>query len=81
MKKVLFSIALLCSLGIKASAQTPQAFNYQGVARNTAGAPMGSTTLGLRLSIHDGSATGPVVYQETHTPTTNAFGLYNVGDR
>jgi hypothetical protein len=78
MKKTVLSIALLFSLGITAWAQAPQAFNYQGVARNSLGTPMANTMLGLRLSVHDGSAIGTIVYQETQAPTTNAFGLYNV---
>ncbi len=59
-------------------AQAPQKFNYQGVARNAAGAPLASTALGLRLTIHDGSASGAVLYQETHLAGTNAYGLFNV---
>jgi hypothetical protein len=77
MKKILLSIAFLASIGTT-WAQAPQSLNYQGVARNTLGVPMANQALGLRLTIHDGSSTGTVVYQETQTPTTNAFGLYNV---
>jgi hypothetical protein len=77
MKKIILSITLLFSLGA-AWAQAPQALNYQGVARNSLGVPMANQALGLRLTVHDGSPTGTVVYQETQTPTTNAFGLYNV---
>lgn len=78
MKKQILTLALLIVTAISALAQAPQKFNYQGVARNTTGTPLASTAVGLRLTIHDGSAGGTVVYQETHTPTTNAFGLYNV---
>lgn len=59
-------------------AQAPQKINYQGIARDNAGAPYPNQPLGLRLSIHDISATGTIQYQETHTITTNAYGLYNV---
>lgn len=76
MKKMIFSaaLALLCA---SAFAQ-PQKFNYQGVARTTAGAPIASQAIGMRISVLDGSASGTPVYVETHSTTTNQFGLYNV---
>lgn len=74
MKKLFtFLGVLLCAAVF---AQAPQAVNYQGIARDGAGNALLSQLLGLRLSIHQGSATGTIVYQETHTPTTNNFGLY-----
>lgn len=35
-------------------------------------------TITLRLTIHDGAAAGPTVYQESRTAVTNPFGLFNV---
>jgi len=58
--------------------QAPTQLNYQGVARKANGHGISSENIKLRLSIHDGTATGPVVYQETRSVTTNAFGLFNV---
>lgn len=76
MKKTLLAALMLAS--VMAFAQAPQAVNYQGVARNTAGTALQNQALGLRMTIHSGTATGPVVYQETFTATTNSFGLYTV---
>lgn len=59
-------------------AQAPQKFKYQSIARNTAGQELISSPIGIRFSIHDLSATGTIVYQETHTVTTNTFGLFSV---
>jgi hypothetical protein len=84
MKSILYTftrIALyVAMLGFAASvhAQTPQAFNYQGVARNASGAPLNNQAVSLRLSVRQSSASGPLVYQETHAVTTNAFGLFSV---
>jgi hypothetical protein len=78
MKKTLIYIVLLLFVGVAARAQAPQALNYQGVARDGSGFPLASTLLGMRLSVHDGSPSGTIVYQETQAPTTNSFGLYNV---
>src|SRR3569833_1436180 len=77
MKRVLLFAVILLG-GISVLAQAPNAFNYQGVARSSSGVPLASTTIGLLISIRDGSGTGTVVYQERHVPVTNAFGLYNV---
>jgi hypothetical protein len=77
MKKQLLFIALFLS-ALTTWAQAPQKFNYQGVARNPSGGPLASTAIGLRLSIRNSAATGTVIYQETQTVTTNAFGLFNV---
>lgn len=59
-------------------AQTPAAFKYQGIARNAAGTEMSSALLTIRISIHDLSASGSVLYQEIHSVTTNSFGLFNI---
>ncbi len=58
--------------------QAPGIFNYQGVARNSVGNVLANKTISLRLTIHDGSAAGATVYQESRTVTTNPFGLFNV---
>lgn len=80
MKKITLSfIALLFALGqFDALAQAPQSFKYQSVARGSNGLPIASANIGLRISVHDGSATGTVVYKETHTAATNAFGVFSI---
>jgi hypothetical protein len=60
------------------SAQVPQTFNYQGIARDAGGNVLPNRTIGLELSVLDGGPTGTVVYQETFTDTTNAFGLFTM---
>ena len=59
-------------------AQAPLTVNYQGVARNAAGQPYPAQVLQVRLSIHDITANGTVVYAETRLVATNSFGLFNV---
>jgi hypothetical protein len=71
-------LALIMIMGLGAKAQSPQKFNYQGIARNSTGAPIAGQAIGLRISILDGSATGTVEYSEAHNVTTNTYGLYNV---
>ncbi|OFY09563.1 MAG: hypothetical protein A2W93_00265 [Bacteroidetes bacterium GWF2_43_63] len=59
-------------------AQSPEAFNYQAVARDAAGDVMSNQAIGIRVSLHNGSAAGAVDYSETFTPTTNEFGLFTL---
>ncbi|HMT36843.1 MAG TPA: hypothetical protein PKC41_13365, partial [Chitinophagaceae bacterium] len=59
-------------------AQSPLKFNYQGIARDASGNAIASQNIGLKISIIDGTMAGPVVYAETFTPTTNAYGLFVV---
>lgn len=59
-------------------AQTPQAINYQAVARTSTGAIIPSQTVQVRFSILDGSVSGTVLYQETQYSTTNNYGLFTM---
>ncbi len=75
--KWLLFIALL-SIGFAGFAQAPNLLNYQGVARNIVGNPLPNQTMNLRLSIHNNSASGSVVYSETRAIQTNLGGLFAV---
>src|ERR1044072_1151967 len=77
--KPLLIILVLSVTTITTMAQVPAVINYQGIARNPAGIALPFKNIKLRLSIHDGTATGTVQYSETRAVTTNAFGLFNVG--
>ncbi len=60
-------------------AQVPQAINYQAVARDNAGLEIVNTPITVRFSIGGaGVSSGTFDYQETHTTSTNDFGLFNV---
>ena len=76
MKKLLLIAGIITSF--LAYGQVPNQINYQGVARNSVGNVLPNRKIALRLSIHDESAAGTVLYKETRTITTNNFGLFNV---
>lgn len=80
MKKLLFILAIgFCQLTvINCFAQAPNAIPYQGVARNAAGNIIASQPVSLRVSIHDLTAGGIVIYKETHIISTTALGLFNI---
>src|SRR5215813_3995577 len=59
-------------------AQAPQKMSYQAVLRNGINALVVNATVGMRLSILQGTISGTAVYVETQTPTTNANGLVSV---
>jgi hypothetical protein len=68
---------LLFTLGV--NAQTPpNAFNYSAVARNAAGQPIATTTIGIQITILKTSPTGASQYSENHFVNTDAFGLFNL---
>ena len=60
------------------NAQVPQGFNYQAALRNAAGEVAANASASLRMSIHQNTFDGNVVYQETHNTTTSQFGLVNL---
>jgi hypothetical protein len=77
MKQTIFTIfALILSMSIYA--QAPQAFNYQGVARDLSGNPIISQVIGLQIAILQGSSSGVEIYKETHIATTTNLGLFNL---
>ncbi len=59
-------------------AQAPQKMSYQAVIRNSNDSLLISTTVGMRISLVQGSPTGTVVFSETQTATTNANGLVSL---
>ncbi len=76
--KRLFTLISLCLISAFSFAQIPQQLTYQAIARNSAGAALVSTNISIRISIRDVSATGTTLYSETHTATTNSFGLFTL---
>jgi hypothetical protein len=59
-------------------AQAPQAFNYQGVARDLSGDPIPNRNIGIRITILQDSPMGAEVFQEIHAATTTNLGLFNL---
>jgi uncharacterized protein (TIGR02145 family) len=73
--KNIFTTTLFMIITSFLCAQAPQGIPYQAVMRNADGSVMASSAVSLTFMIHDGSATGTVVYQESHALTSNAQGL------
>ena len=62
----------------RTSAQAPEKMSYQAVIRNSSDVLVTNTQIGMEINIHQGSASGTVVYTQTQTPTTNANGLVSI---
>lgn len=56
-------------------AQAPEKLSYQSVIRNTDGTLVENSLVGIQISVLQTTTNGPVIYQETHTTTTNENGL------
>lgn len=76
MKKLVLLFVL--SVSTFAFSQVPQGISYQAIALNGSGSPVVSSSVRVKLSILDTSATGTVLYSETQLKTTNAQGLFNL---
>jgi len=82
MKRLLLLLITLHSSLIILFPQAPQGFNYQAVARDTDGSLLATQTIDVKIGIRAGSESGTLVWEETHTVTTNEFGLFTlkIGD-
>ena len=77
MKKNLLFLAFLW-LGFAALSQAPQGISYQTVVRDGDGQPLANTAITLRMTIWNAPTGGTALYRETHTKTTNAYGLVSL---
>jgi uncharacterized protein (TIGR02145 family) len=59
-------------------AQAPNKMSYQAVIRNNSNVLVTNSSVGMQISILQGTATGTAVYVETQTPITNANGLASI---
>jgi hypothetical protein len=76
--KKLYLFTLFCFLLLVAGAQSPQSFKYQAITRNASGEVLANKTVTFKISIVQSTFSGPVVYSELHSKTTNSFGLVDL---
>lgn len=69
---------MLVLMNASAQSQVPHKFNYQGIARDASGNPMGKQLLSLKISVLPTADATTAEYEETQTITTNEFGLYTL---
>jgi hypothetical protein len=77
MKKII-TICAVILMAASVFAQAPQKMSYQAVIRDGANALVANQTVGMQVSILQGSASGTAVYVETHNVITNINGLVSI---
>jgi endosialidase-like protein len=76
--KNLFSLFILILISGVLFAQSPEAINYQAVARDGSGNLLKNKSLTVRLTVLEGNSGNIKVYEETHITLTNDYGLFNL---
>ncbi len=77
MRRIVLAVLLMALITV-VKAQAPQQMNYQGIARNSYGAPITYQNITVRISIIDSALGGQAVYSETRRVMTNYIGLFNI---
>ena len=73
MKKLLYLITLVTSISF-----AQEGISYQAIAYDNNGFEMSSQEIQLQLSILGDSINGSAEYVESHTVTTDEFGLFSI---
>jgi uncharacterized protein (TIGR02145 family) len=78
--KKLITVFVIVAIYNSVFAQVPQKMSYQCVVRNSAGTLVANQSIGIKISILQGSPTGNIAYQEIFNPNpqTNANGLISI---
>nr|NQU89340.1 hypothetical protein [Bacteroidota bacterium] len=71
-------ILIMGLISVFSHAQAPQTFSYQAVARDNSGNVLANTNVSFQIGVLQSSASGTIVYSETHNSTTNGFGSVNL---
>ncbi len=74
MKNSLITLLILL-LSASFWAQSPEMMSYQAVIRDANNSLVTNSSIGMKISILQGSISGNSVYTETQNPTTNSNGL------
>lgn len=73
---ILTSFAILTTL--LSFAQAPEKMSYQAIVRDNNNLLVVNQAIRMKVGIYRNSASGTLVYQEVHTPTTNVNGLVSL---
>jgi microcystin-dependent protein len=79
MKKLnlIFTVILLSIMLFGMAQETPRGFNFQAVARNDDGSPKANSSIDIVFGIYPDNASIIPLYKETHTVTTDQFGVFS----
>lgn len=78
MKKLNLTLVVFLFFYVLGMAQeTPRGFNFQAVARNDDGSPKANSSIDIAFGIFPDHASIIPLYKETHTVTTDQFGVFS----
>ena len=78
MKKITLTFLIGLIGAISIFAQSPQAFKYQTVIRDSSGNLIIDELVSFKIGIIKDSINGTLIYSETHSESTNQFGLVDL---
>ena len=76
--KRIFTLVAAIVLSANVWAQSPEKMSYQAVVRDANNTLVASQSVGMQISILQGSANGSPVYVETQSVTSNTGGLVSL---
>ena len=76
--KYIFTFILFVAVTVSLFAQTPEKISYQAIIRADNNSLVANSNVSIRIIIRQGTITGTIVYQETHSATTNTNGLVSL---
>ena len=76
--KNIFTLVFAFLFAVSLFAQAPEKMSYQAVVRDGSNELVINQTVGMQISILQGTVSGISVYTETQTPTTNSNGLVSL---
>ncbi len=76
MKRTRLTLLSILFCAITFAQSVPQGINYQAVSRDASGAVLMNQNLTIQFSVISDITTSAVSWQETHSVTTNDYGLF-----
>ncbi len=78
MRKVFTSVLLITILVRLSLGQSSDYLTYQSVIKDSEGNLLNNAAVGVRIGVIQSSTSGTIIYQETHSATTNSNGLMTI---
>ena len=71
-------LTFLAAILLSSTSNVPEGLSYQAVIRDASNKIVANQSIGMQISILQGSASGTSVYTETQTTTSNANGMISI---
>lgn len=78
MKHIILLFSCLLLYAVKMNAQVTDKINFQMIVRDASDELLSDGTIGIKFQVLQGPTMGSVIFEETHSTTTNKLGLASV---